>query len=94
MAIITVFDETSYTCKDTYINLSNKEEAKMTDTFRKEYRTLSEDQKHCMERIKDKAEELLAAFEDTPGCEVDGRQMALAKTNLEQAVMWAIKAIT
>jgi len=66
----------------------------MTDVFRKEYKPLNDYQKHAMERIKDKAEDLLASFEDTPAVEPDKRMMALAKTNLEQAIMWAIKAIT
>ena len=67
----------------------------MSDTFRKEYRPLSDETKLCVLHIKDKAEELLAAFE-TAGvnASIDARSLAVAKTNLEQAVMWAIKAIT
>jgi len=65
----------------------------MSDTFRKEYRPLSDETKLCVSHIKDKAEELLAVF--AGGIDnADPRMMALAKTNLEQAVMWAIKAIT
>lgn len=72
------------------------EEEKMTDTFRKEYRPLSEQQKELIELIKDRAESLLSAFNEYVNFEiaVDARQMALAKTNLEQAIMWAVKAIT
>lgn len=68
----------------------------MTDTFRKEYRPLSDQQKELMELIKDRAESLLFAFNQHTEFEVqaDARAMALAKTNLEQAVMWAVKAIT
>lgn len=67
----------------------------MTDVFRKEYKQLSDETKLIIAHIKDKAEELLASFE-AGGVQqsIDGRAMALAKTNLEQAVMWAIKAIT
>jgi len=67
----------------------------MSDTFRKEYRPLSDEAKQDMNRFKSLAEYLLVAFEvaDTR-TDVDKRMMALAKTNLEQAVMWAIKAIT
>lgn len=66
----------------------------MSDVFRKEYKPLTDEQKDAMGRIKDKAEELMASFEDIQSVLADGRQMALAKTNLEQSVMWAIKSLT
>lgn len=67
----------------------------MTDVFRKEYRLLSDSQKHAIVLIKDKASELLNLFEDSSANQnIDNRAMALAKTNLEQAIMWAVKAIT
>ena len=67
----------------------------MSDVFRKEYRALSDETKACLAHLKDKAEELLAAFEaGGVNQSIDARSMALAKTNLEQAVMWAVKAIT
>lgn len=67
----------------------------MTDVFRKEYRQLSDETKCIVSHIKDKAEELLASFEaGGVNQSIDARAIALAKTNLEQAVMWAIKAIT
>lgn len=64
----------------------------MTDIFRKEYRELSEDAKNCMALIKDDAERLYDSI--SLALDADPRMIALAKTNLEQAVMWAIKAIT
>lgn len=67
----------------------------MTDTFRKQYRPLSDETNAVVYHIKDRAEELLAAFEaGGVNQTIDPRAMALAKTNLEQAVMWAVKAIT
>jgi len=67
----------------------------MTDVFRKEYRQLSAEAKDDMFVFKSKAEELLHEFMAAElREETDKRCMALAKTNLEQAVMWAIKAIT
>jgi hypothetical protein len=68
----------------------------MTDTFRKEYKQLSQFQKTTIACIKEKAEDLLEEMESSGVGEMntDKRYMALAKTNLEQAVMWAIKAIT
>jgi hypothetical protein len=64
----------------------------MSDLFRKEYKSLSDYQKESIDKIKDKAQELWDEIECTQG--TDPRMIALAKTNLEQAVMWAIKAIT
>lgn len=63
----------------------------MTDIFRKEYKPLDESQKSRIEQIKNEAEKLLESFDWAIG---DKRMIALAKTNLEQAIMWAIKAIT
>lgn len=62
------------------------------DTFRKEYTPLTDGQKAEMEAIKTKAEELEALFNNSIPREP--RLMAVAKTNLEQAVMWAVKAVT
>lgn len=64
----------------------------MTDTFVRTYTPLNDDQKRDMDYIKHKAEELLNAF--TTAGYADPRMMAIAKTNLEQAVMWAVKGVT
>lgn len=67
----------------------------MSDTFRKEYKPLSPEAKDDMFAFKERAESLLAEFDAaSKRDETDKRMMALAKTNLEQAVMWAVKAIT
>lgn len=71
----------------------------MSDIFRKDYRMLTDLEKSFMSTIKTKANELYAAFEEAgkPGSREQGmgaREMALAKTKLEEAVMWAIKSIT
>jgi hypothetical protein len=63
--------------------------------FRKAYRQLTEDEKGRMEKVKDLAWELRCAIlwsrEELPP---NNREQALAMTNLEQSVMWAVKAIT
>ncbi len=64
----------------------------MTDVFRQEYKPLSDDQKAKMNEIKENAEELWDVMNWEHNA--DPRMLALAKTNLEQAVMWAIKSIT
>jgi hypothetical protein len=71
-----------------------KEINKMTDIFRKEHKLLSDDQKAQIENIKNAAEVLYGCMESANFVNPNPRMMALAKTNLEQAVMWAVKAIT
>jgi hypothetical protein len=71
----------------------------MSDTFRKAYRELTDAEKEHVEQIKDAAERLEALILEirTPGIAkagLLGRRKALALTNLEQAVMWAVKAAT
>jgi hypothetical protein len=70
----------------------------MTDTFRKAYRQLSEFEQELVEQIKDEAvrfEILLDSIPKgggiTPG---KARYIALARTALEETVMWATKAVT
>ena len=61
------------------------------DTVRHEYRTLTEQDKLAVGAVKDAGAALLAAFDRF--CP-PGRETALARTNAEQAVMWAVKGIT
>lgn len=61
--------------------------------FQKQYRQLSEAEKEHVERIKTIAEHLYAELQ--PGVETLGpRELALARTKLEECVMWAVKGIT
>ena len=60
----------------------------MSDTFRKVYKTLSADSSALIQETKEKAEELEVLFK-----KVGSREMSLALTNLEQALMWSTKAI-
>lgn len=64
----------------------------MSDVFVRNYSPLNDDQKRDMDYVKHKAEELLNAIQ--VASYADPRMSALAKTNLEQAVMWAVKGIT
>jgi hypothetical protein len=64
----------------------------MADTFRKEYAALSDQQKTEMQAIKEKAEELEALF--IKSMQREPRLMSLAKTHLENSVLWAVKAVT
>lgn len=68
------------------------------DTFRRQVSDITEEQRMAVDQVKAKAEELLALFDAAtplPGVNgVVGRCLATAKTNLEQAIMWAVKGIT
>lgn len=69
----------------------------MNDTFRKVYTELSEEQKLQMKQIKDQASVLLSYFNEcVPTGERSERSrcMAIARTNLETAIMYAVKSVT
>jgi hypothetical protein len=69
----------------------------MTDVFKKVYTTLRPESSALILEAKTKAEELLLIMDKA----VDGilmnnagkRELALAKTNLEQAMMWYTKSV-
>jgi hypothetical protein len=60
----------------------------MTDTFRKEYKKLSEPAVSLIMEIKNTAENLENLFN-----QVNNREMSVAKTNLETTIMWATKSV-
>lgn len=63
----------------------------MQDVFMKTYTPLSDEAKQNIADIKTKAEELLALF--CPAETPPTREAAIAKTELEASVMWAVKSI-
>lgn len=65
----------------------------MPNVFRPQYRALTETEKLKVDRIKTLAQQLYDELQPD-GSGPGAREMALARTNLEQAVMWAVKAIT
>jgi len=58
------------------------------DTFKKVYTVMPEEIKQAIFDMKTKAEELKSMFYD----KINNREMSIAQTNLEQAMMWATKA--
>lgn len=62
----------------------------INNVMRHEYRVLSESEKALMQRIKDDG---LALYEflDSLG---NSRELSLAKTKVEEAVMWSVKHLT
>ncbi len=73
---------------------SASDERTVNNTMRHQYRVLSPEEKEHMLEIKDLGLAFLDAIsrveEDTNG----KREFALARTKVEEAVMWAVKGIT
>lgn len=62
----------------------------MNDVTRKEYRPLSAFEQAQINEMKQQAELLIDMIEATGA----SREQALAKTKVEEAVMWAVKGVT
>lgn len=62
----------------------------MTDVMRRKYRELSNTEKVRMDDIKSMGEDF-ASYIDSLG---QSREYSLAKTKIEEAVMWATKGVT
>jgi hypothetical protein len=62
----------------------------MSNVMRHEYRKLSEEDLATIRQIKDAGKALHDLIETlTPG-----REVSIAKTKTEEAVMWAVKSVT
>lgn len=62
----------------------------VNNTMRHAYRVLSDDEKAKMQAIKDQG----LAFHDFIASLGSSREISLAKTKVEEAVMWAVKHLT
>jgi hypothetical protein len=60
------------------------------NVMRHEYRVLNDDEKALMKAIKDKGRELHELIQSIG----KSRELSLAATKTEEAVMWAVKHIT
>lgn len=60
------------------------------NAVRHQYWVLSDAEKASMVAIKDKGAEFLALFDNLGA----SRELSLARTKVEEAVMWAVKHIT
>lgn len=69
---------------------STSDERTSNNTMRHQYRTLSDIEKRQMTQIKDIGEVFLKLI-DNMG---NSREYSLAKTKIEEAVMWAVKGLT
>ena len=69
---------------------STSDERTVNNVMRHQYRVLTEAEKQQMQAIKDKGLELHDLIESLG----TSRELALAKTKTEEAVMWAVKHLT
>ena len=69
---------------------STSDERVKNNVMRHEYRTLNDEEKASMKAFKDMGLEFVQM------CDVVGssRELSLAKTKMEEAVMWAVKHVT
>ena len=70
---------------------SESDERTVNNAVRHQYRVLSEKEKLAMVRVKDQGQGFLDIIGETVPA---GREASIAKTKIEEAVMWAVKAIT
>lgn len=69
---------------------STSDDRTANNAVRHQYRTLTDDEKASMTRIRDLGAAFIAACDEIGA----SRELSLAKTNAEQAVMWAVKHMT
>jgi hypothetical protein len=70
---------------------STSDERTVNNTMRHQYRVLNDEEKAAMQAVKDCGEEFLKTLHNV--CR-ESRETSLAKTKIEEAVMWAVKGIT
>ncbi len=70
---------------------SASDERTVNNVMRHEYRVLTEDEKFAMKQIKDAGLFLIKLIDTSVP---QGREASLAKTKVEEAVMWAVKGLT
>ena len=63
----------------------------VNNDVRHQYRVLSEAEKSAMIRLKDLGLMFMRQIDD---CVPKGREASIAKTKIEEAVMWAVKGLT
>lgn len=69
---------------------STSDERTVNNVMRHAYRVLSDEEKAAMQAIKDEGLKLHDLIEGIG----NSRELSLAKTKIEEAVMWAVKHIT
>lgn len=70
---------------------SASDERTVNNVMRHQYRVLSDEEKDAMLWLKDQG---LAMMEYIDSRLPKGREASLAKTKIEEAIMWAVKGLT
>lgn len=70
---------------------SESDERTVNNDVRHKYRVLNAEEKEAMVKIKDDA---IAWMRFVDAMVPGGREAAIAKTKMEEAVMWAVKGLT
>lgn len=77
---------------------STSDQRTVNNTVRHQYRVLSDAEKAQMAAIKDKGAEFLELLHivgGNPGVDrQSSRELSIAQTKIEEAVMWAVKHVT
>lgn len=77
---------------------SGSDQRVVNNTLRHNYRILSDAEKAHMSALKTKGQEFLNLIDEVGGTEPDqrkaSRELSIAKTKIEEAVMWAVKHVT
>jgi hypothetical protein len=78
---------------------STGDDRTVNNVMRHEYRKLSDVEKAQMQRAKDVGHEFLMLLSAIGGTDPSGgrqasRELSLAQTKIEEAVMWAVKHVT
>lgn len=64
------------------------------NVMRHEYKVLSHSEKAHMQTIKDLGLELYTYIDSLAATSAGSRELSIAKTKIEEAIMWAVKHIT
>jgi hypothetical protein len=70
---------------------SASDDRTVNNVMRHEYRVLSEEEKISMKMLKDFGLEFIGIVDERVP---RGREQSLARTKIEEAVMWAVKGLT
>lgn len=77
---------------------STDDQRQRNNTLRQNYRTLSDAEKARMDALKASGQAFLDLIDEiggtTPDARKASRELAIAKTKIEEAVMWAVKHVT
>lgn len=73
---------------------STSDERTVNNVMRHAYRVLSDEEKAQMQALKDEGLRFYELIESLVPLGQGSRELSLAKTKIEEAVMWAVKHIT